>query len=73
MFFGADFLYSENEKNLTVLLFYSIQDRLEIILDTWIEYRHVPCPAEVSKLEGIDFLSKGKASLLVKAPLKWDA
>lgn len=38
------------------------KDRLEIILDTWIEYRHVPCPAEVSKLEGIDFLSKGKRS-----------
>ncbi|GAV80637.1 DUF647 domain-containing protein [Cephalotus follicularis] len=32
------------------------KDRLEIILDTWIEMGHVPSPAEVSKEEGIDFL-----------------
>ncbi|KAL5557183.1 hypothetical protein UlMin_039419 [Ulmus minor] len=31
------------------------KDRLEIILNTWIEFRYVPSPAEVSKKEGIDF------------------
>ncbi|KAL9464386.1 hypothetical protein AB3S75_002064 [Citrus x aurantiifolia] len=37
------------------------KDRLEIILDKWIESGHVPSPAEVSKDEGIDFLwSKGR-------------
>ncbi|KDP31846.1 hypothetical protein JCGZ_12307 [Jatropha curcas] len=37
------------------------KDRLEIILNSWIELGHVPSPAEVSKKEGIDFLrSKGK-------------
>ncbi|PON54070.1 Root UVB sensitive family [Parasponia andersonii] len=37
------------------------KDRLEIILDTWVESGYVPSPAEVSKLEGIDFpWSKGK-------------
>lgn len=40
--------------------FLYVQDRLEIILDKWIESGHVPSPAEVSKDEGIDFLwSKG--------------
>lgn len=39
------------------------QDRLEIILNTWIVLGYVPSPAEVSKLEGIDFpWSKGKVS-----------
>ncbi|XP_050206266.1 protein root UVB sensitive 4 [Mercurialis annua] len=37
------------------------KDRLEIILNTWIELGYVPSPAEVSKKEGIDFLrTKGK-------------
>ncbi|XP_031254309.1 protein root UVB sensitive 4-like [Pistacia vera] len=37
------------------------KDRLEIILDKWIESGHVPSPAEVSKEESVDFLwSKGK-------------
>ena len=45
---------------LTLGLFLS-QDRLEIILNTWIVLGYVPSPAEVSKLEGIDFpWSKGK-------------
>ncbi|KAJ7973832.1 Protein root UVB sensitive like [Quillaja saponaria] len=37
------------------------KDRLEIILNTWIELRYMPSPAEVSKKEGINFLGvKGK-------------
>lgn len=41
--------------------FSSIQDRLEIILNSWIELGHVLSPAEASKIEGIDFLrSKGE-------------
>ncbi|XP_020232519.1 protein root UVB sensitive 4 [Cajanus cajan] len=37
------------------------KDRLEIILNTWIECGYVPSPAEVSAKEGIDFLGvKGK-------------
>ncbi|XP_075653426.1 protein root UVB sensitive 4-like isoform X1 [Castanea sativa] len=37
------------------------KDRLEIILNIWIESGFVPSPAEVSKEEGVDFLwSKGK-------------
>lgn len=32
------------------------KDRLEIILNSWIDFGHVPSPAEVSKEEGIDFL-----------------
>ncbi|ONH96662.1 hypothetical protein PRUPE_7G144300 [Prunus persica] len=37
------------------------KDRLEILLNTWIELGYVPAPAEVSKEEGIDFLrSKDK-------------
>ncbi|KAK9990524.1 hypothetical protein SO802_025509 [Lithocarpus litseifolius] len=37
------------------------KDRLEIILNIWIESGYVPSPAEVSKEEGVDFLwSKGK-------------
>lgn len=40
----------------------NVQDRLEIILNTWIQLGYVPSPAEVSKVEGIDFLSsKGEA------------
>ncbi|KAI3713073.1 hypothetical protein L1987_71644 [Smallanthus sonchifolius] len=40
------------------------KDRLEMIIDTWIQSRYVPSPAEISKREGINFsLSKGK--------LKW--
>uniref|UniRef100_A0A5B7BJ52 Uncharacterized protein n=1 Tax=Davidia involucrata TaxID=16924 RepID=A0A5B7BJ52_DAVIN len=36
------------------------KDRLEIIINTWIQLGYVPSPAEVSKEEGIDFLwSKG--------------
>ncbi|OIW01270.1 hypothetical protein TanjilG_10431 [Lupinus angustifolius] len=39
------------------------QDRLEIILNTWIECGYVPSPAEVSEKEGIDILGvKGKNS-----------
>lgn len=33
------------------------KDRLEIILNTWIEVGYIPSPAEVSNAEGIDFLS----------------
>ncbi|CAK9141141.1 unnamed protein product [Ilex paraguariensis] len=37
------------------------QDRLEIIMNIWIQLGYVPSPAEVSKEEGIDFLrSKGR-------------
>ncbi|KAF5463884.1 hypothetical protein F2P56_014011 [Juglans regia] len=37
------------------------KDRLEIILNTWIELGYVPSPADVSKEEGVDFLwTKGK-------------
>ncbi|KAL2336859.1 hypothetical protein Fmac_011305 [Flemingia macrophylla] len=37
------------------------KDRLEIILNTWIECGYVPSPAEVSEKEGINFLGvKGK-------------
>ncbi|XP_065876314.1 protein root UVB sensitive 4 isoform X2 [Euphorbia lathyris] len=37
------------------------KDRLEIILNSWIELGYVPSPAEVSKKEGINFLrSKGE-------------
>ncbi|XP_038718691.1 protein root UVB sensitive 4 [Tripterygium wilfordii] len=35
------------------------KDRLEIILNTWIDLRYVPSPAEVSKKDGINLLSKG--------------
>ncbi|KAK9049268.1 hypothetical protein SSX86_031764, partial [Deinandra increscens subsp. villosa] len=36
------------------------KDRLEMIIDTWIQLRYVPSPAEVSKREGINFFpSKG--------------
>lgn len=34
----------------------SYQNRLEIILERWIESRQVPSPAEVSKEEGVDLL-----------------
>ncbi|KAK7338921.1 hypothetical protein VNO77_19555 [Canavalia gladiata] len=38
------------------------KDRLEIILNTWIECGYVPSPAEVSEKEGINFLGvKGKS------------
>uniref|UniRef100_A0A7N2KUP3 Protein root UVB sensitive/RUS domain-containing protein n=1 Tax=Quercus lobata TaxID=97700 RepID=A0A7N2KUP3_QUELO len=41
------------------------KDRLEIILNIWIESGYVPSPADVSKEEGIDFLwSKVEVSLL---------
>lgn len=47
-----------------------IQDRLEIILDNWIELGHVPSPAEVSKEESIDFLwSKGGFLCVLSASL----
>ncbi|PSR88013.1 Protein root UVB sensitive like [Actinidia chinensis var. chinensis] len=37
------------------------KDRLEIIINTWIQFGNVPSPAEVSKEEGIDFLwTKGR-------------
>lgn len=35
----------------------NIQDRLEIILNTWTEFGYVPSPAEVSKKEGIDIFN----------------
>lgn len=39
----------------------SYQNRLEIILERWIESRQVPSPAEVSKEEGVDLLgSRGE-------------
>ncbi|KAL1219080.1 Protein root UVB sensitive 4 [Cardamine amara subsp. amara] len=34
------------------------KDRLEIILERWIEFRQVPSPAEVSEEEGIDLLGR---------------
>ncbi|KAJ1429353.1 Root UVB sensitive family [Sesbania bispinosa] len=38
------------------------KDRLEIILNTWIECGYVPSPAEVSEKEGVNFLGvKGKS------------
>lgn len=41
-----------------------IQDRLEIILDTWIATRHVPSPEEVSKGEDFNFMwSKAKGEV----------
>nr|XP_043608078.1 protein root UVB sensitive 4 isoform X2 [Erigeron canadensis] len=40
------------------------KDRLEIIIDTWIQRGYVPSPAEVSKREGINFFS-------TKDRLKW--
>lgn len=47
---------------------FSYQNRLEIILERWIEFRQVPSPAEVSEEEGIDLLgSKGEKK---KTPLK---
>ncbi|XP_074294457.1 protein root UVB sensitive 4-like isoform X2 [Silene latifolia] len=36
------------------------KDRLEIILNTWIQCRYVPSPAEVSKLEGINLFEGRK-------------
>ncbi|XP_019105782.2 protein root UVB sensitive 4 isoform X4 [Beta vulgaris subsp. vulgaris] len=33
------------------------KDRLELVLDKWIQSGYVPSPAEVSKLEGIDLLN----------------
>ncbi|WOG93143.1 hypothetical protein DCAR_0312424 [Daucus carota subsp. sativus] len=39
------------------------KDRLEIILNTWIEVGYIPSPAEVSNAEGIDFLSNGGREL----------
>ncbi|XP_052197502.1 protein root UVB sensitive 4 isoform X2 [Diospyros lotus] len=39
------------------------KDRLEIIINTWIQRDYVPSPADVSKEEGIDFLwIKGRGS-----------
>lgn len=40
------------------------KDRLEMIIDTWIQLGYVPSPAEVSKREGINFFSS-------KGRLKW--
>ncbi|KAJ4843713.1 Protein root UVB sensitive 4 [Turnera subulata] len=39
------------------------KDRLEIILNSWIELGYVPTPAEVSKEEGIDFLRRKSVGL----------
>uniref|UniRef100_A0A803KW36 Protein root UVB sensitive 4 n=1 Tax=Chenopodium quinoa TaxID=63459 RepID=A0A803KW36_CHEQI len=36
------------------------KDRLELILDKWIQCGYVPSPAEVSKLEGINLLEAGR-------------
>jgi hypothetical protein len=44
----------------------SSQDRLEIILNSWIDFGHVPSPAEVSKEEGIDFLWTKSGSFLLR-------
>jgi hypothetical protein len=44
----------------------SSQDRLEIILYSWIDFGHVPSPAEVSKEEGIDFLWTKSGSFLLR-------
>lgn len=42
-------------------LSFSYQNRLEIILERWIQTRQVPSPAEVSKEEGVDLLgSRGE-------------
>ena len=49
---------------------FQVQDRLEIILDTWIELGCVPSPAEVSKQEGIDLpWSQGEALHLLSLVL----
>lgn len=41
--------------------FFLYQNRLEIILERWIQSRQVPSPAEVSKEEGVDLLgSRGE-------------
>ncbi|XP_071693472.1 protein root UVB sensitive 4 [Rutidosis leptorrhynchoides] len=40
------------------------KDRLEIIIDTWIQLKYVPSPAEVSNKEGINFFRS-------KDRLKW--
>ncbi|CAH1413274.1 unnamed protein product [Lactuca virosa] len=40
------------------------KDRLEIIMDTWIQFGYIPSPAEVSKKEGMNFFSS-------KGRLKW--
>ncbi|KAF8410600.1 hypothetical protein HHK36_003132 [Tetracentron sinense] len=49
-----------------------VQDRLEFILDTWIQLGFVPSPAEVSKEEGLDFLwSKGEAWQSTMANQNW--
>lgn len=43
-----------------------IQDRLEIILNTWIKFGYVPSPAEVSEKEGIDiFNSKSESCVCI--------
>ncbi|XP_022879410.1 protein root UVB sensitive 4 [Olea europaea var. sylvestris] len=43
------------------------KDRLEIIMNTWINLGYVPSPAEVSKEEGIDlFWSKGRELLPIR-------
>ncbi|XP_076909368.1 protein root UVB sensitive 4-like [Bidens hawaiensis] len=42
------------------------KDRLEMIIDTWIQYQYVPSPAEISKREGINFIPKGR----IKWPIR---
>ncbi|KAL2528453.1 Protein root UVB sensitive 4 [Forsythia ovata] len=43
------------------------KDRLEMIINTWINLGYVPSPAEVSKEEGIDFFwSKGREILPIR-------
>ncbi|CAI9276848.1 unnamed protein product [Lactuca saligna] len=43
------------------------KDRLEIIMDTWIQFGYIPSPAEVSKKEGMNFFSsKGRLKLPIR-------
>lgn len=51
---------------ISLFFFTNIQDRLEIIIDSWISSGYVPSPEEVSKDEEINFMwRKGKASFMV--------
>jgi hypothetical protein len=61
------FAINVHHNYFSVIFFcFCVQDRLEIILNKWIESGYVPSPAEVSKEEGVDFLwSKGEVSTLL--------
>lgn len=54
--FSAIDLYGIYQSLKHVHLLTLTKDRLEIILNTWIQQGYIPSPAEVSKLEGISLL-----------------